>query len=344
VNAAGNGTARRGDGARRGNGAGNGAAAGAPDYDALAARLAERFPSLPRQLQRIATYALESPEDFALGTAAQLATAIGVQPSALVRFANALDFDGFAGLRAVFRSRLVGRAPSYRERIAQIERQARGAATGHGAADAPMAVLDGQVRDALHGLDHLARAVDADTLDRAVDLIARAPHLHLIAAKRSFPVASYLAYALNQLERRVTLLDGVGGMNREFAARIGRDEVLVAVSFRNYTPEIIEIAHAAHARGVRVIAFTDSPLSPLARAATLSFVFGDDGRQPFRSLVEPIVLAQALVIAVGHRLVRLEPGAAGTASAGRGAAAAGRRRTRAGAAPAPRGDKSDRRP
>lgn len=277
---------------------------GTPDYDALSTRLAERFPRLPRQLQRIATYALEAPDDFALGTAAQIAAAVGVQPSALVRFANALDFEGFADLRNVFRSRLVGRAPSYRERIQQIERQT-GARAGR-AADSPAAVFDAQVHDAVRSLEQLAQAIDADTLDRAVELVARAPHVHLIAAKRSFPVASYLAYALNQLERRVTLLDGVGGMNREFAARIGGDELLLAVSFRNYTPEVIEVAHAAHARGVAVIALTDSPLSPLARAATLSFVFGDDGRQPFRSLVEPIVLAQALVIAVGHRLVRME--------------------------------------
>jgi DNA-binding MurR/RpiR family transcriptional regulator len=205
----------------------------------------------------------------------------------------------------VFRSRLVGRAPSYRERIAQMEQQT-GRRAGGTSADSPAAVLDAQVHEALRGLEHFAHAVDAGTLERAVELIARAPQVHLLAAKRSFPVASYLAYALNQLERRVTLLDGVGGMNREFAGRIAPGEVLLAVSFRNYTPEVIEIAHTAHARGVSVIAVTDSPLSPLARAATLSFVFGDDGRQPFRSLVEPIVLAQALVIAVGHRLVRLD--------------------------------------
>jgi DNA-binding MurR/RpiR family transcriptional regulator len=115
-------------------------------------------------------------------------------------------------------------------------------------------------------------------------------------------VAAYLAYALNQLEVRTHLLDGVGGMNREFAARIRSDEVLIAISFRNYTGEVVEIADNCTRRGTPVIAITDSKLSPLIRASMLSFAIGDDGGAAFRSLVEPIVLAQSLVVAVGHRL------------------------------------------
>jgi hypothetical protein len=73
------------------------------NYEKLATRITAQFPYLPRQLQRIARFALDAPEDFALGTAAQLAEQIGVQPSALVRFANAVGCDGFAELRQLFR-------------------------------------------------------------------------------------------------------------------------------------------------------------------------------------------------------------------------------------------------
>jgi DNA-binding MurR/RpiR family transcriptional regulator len=265
------------------------------DFEALAARVGERFNDLPRQLQRIARFALDAPEDFALGTAAQLAAMIGVQPSALVRFAGALGYDGFADLRQVFRGQLRSRPPSYRERIEQLRSRLPGAT-------APAAVLQDQVDQAVRELQHFAHSISPEALDRAVDLLTQAPHLHLLAARRSFPVASYLAYALNQLERRVQLLDGVAGMNRELALRIPAGEVLVAVSFRNYTGEVVEIADSCRARGVGVIAITDSVLSPLARTATVTFALGDDGGVTFRSLVEPIVLAQALVVAVGHRL------------------------------------------
>jgi DNA-binding MurR/RpiR family transcriptional regulator len=299
---------------------GRSTAARAPrtDFESVSRRITERFSALPRQLQQIARFALDAPEDFALGTAAELAQMIGVQPSALVRFANAIGFDGFADLRHVFRTQLRTRPPSYSERIADLRHRSPGST-------APFAVLKAHVDQAIGELQHLPSTIRTDVLTQAVDLLATAPQIHLLAARRSFPVASYLAYALSQLDRRVQLLDGIGGMNREFAARIAREDVLVAVSFRNYTGEVVEIADSCHARGVRVIGVTDSTLSPLARVCTLTFTLGDDGRVAFRSLVEPIVLAQVLVVAVGHRLAEL----AARGRSGRARGAAGRRRKRA---------------
>jgi DNA-binding MurR/RpiR family transcriptional regulator len=297
-------TSRNGPG--RGNGSGGRVRAGqGVDFESVSQGIAAQFNELPPQLQRIARFALDAPEDFALGTAAQLAEMIGVQPSALVRFANAVGFDGFADLRRVFRGQLRSRPPSYRERIERLRIR------DHGATE-PQAVLQAQIDQAVSELHHFERAISALTLTRAVDLLSAAPHIHLLAARRSFPVASYLAYALSQLELRVQLLDGVAGMNRELAARIAPADVLVAISFRNYTGEVIEIADSCRARHVTVIGITDSLLSPLARVSSLAFTLGDDGRVAFRSLVEPIVLAQALVVAVGHRLAerRTKPGRA----------------------------------
>lgn len=265
-------------------------------YDELAGRITERFPRLPGQLQRIARFALDSPEDFALGTAAQLAEQIGVQPSALVRFAAAVDCDGFAELRQLFRTQLRARTLTYRERIERLQSRTPKATS-------PGEVFRAQAQQAITGLQSFQHAIDDRLLTQAVELIATASQINLLAARRSFPVAAYLAYALNQLEVRTQLLDNVGGMNREFASRIDADEAVIAISFRNYTDEIVDIADGCRKRGAAVIAITDSKLSPLMRAATLSFAIGDDGGAPFRSLVEPIVLAQSLVVAVGHRLM-----------------------------------------
>lgn len=276
-------------------------------YDELTERITSRFPTLPRQLQSIARFALDSPEDFALGTAAQLAAQIGVQPSALVRFAAAVDCNGFAELRQRFRTQLRARTLTYRERIERLQSRAPKAI-------APADVFRAQAAQAIDELQRFQHTIDDRQLARAVELIATATQINLLAARRSFPVAAYLAYALNQLEVRTQLLDNIGGMNREFAASIHAGEVVVAVSFRNYTPEIVEIADACRRRGAEVIAITDSKVSPLTRVATLSFTIGDDGGTAFRSLVEPIVLAQSLVVAVGHRLLADRAGRAGQAA------------------------------
>lgn len=263
-------------------------------FESLMADIARRRDQLPRQLRSIAQLALDSPETFAFGTAAELAQAAGVQPSALVRFAAAFDFAGFAALRQVFRSHLVTLAPSYRERIQTMRRTSAAPSAGD--------IVRAQADEAIVGLQHLPRTLDDRMLTAAVDLLSRARHVYLLAARRSFAVVSYLAYALAQLERRVTPLDGVGGMNAQIAAVLGAGDLLLVVSFRSYTPEVIDIARSARARGAEVIGITDSRASPLVPCSTLALLLGDDRRVPFRSLVEPMVLAQSLVIALGHRL------------------------------------------
>jgi pimeloyl-ACP methyl ester carboxylesterase len=141
------------------------------------------------------------------------------------------------------------------------------------------------------------------TLLEVLDAL-QAERIHVLAQRRAFPVACYLSYAIAQLELPVLLLDGVGGMLREQARAMRPGDVLVAVSFRNYSPDVIESAADAHRRRVDVVVITDSAVSPLAGNATVAFDLGDPSDRPFRSLVEPMCLAQALVVSVGHELAK----------------------------------------
>jgi DNA-binding MurR/RpiR family transcriptional regulator len=272
----------------------------AANYEELQAEIGRRFAGLSRQLQRIARFALERPQDVALDTVAAAAGKAEVQPSAMVRFAQALGYDGYSDMQRIFRDRLVQRSGSYRERIASLRRTAPGLSR-------PKAVLHDFVADSIKHLSHLEEHVDPARLERAVRLLAGAARIHVVARRRAFTVACYLSYALDQLELPVQLLDGLGGMMREEARGIRPGEVLLAVSFRPYSPYVIELAADAWRRGIDVIVITDSAVSPLARNATVAFDLGDPSDRPFRSLVEPICLAHALVVSVGHELAEKPP-------------------------------------
>ena len=282
----------------------------ATTYDELKDAISEAYPSLSPQLQRLARYALDRPHDLALGTVAAVAEANAVQPSSTIRFANALGFDGFSQMQQVFRSHLVERGAPYRERIKRM--QPGGQASG--------GVLHQFVGEGIDELRQLEEHVDPKALDTAARLLAGAPQIHVLAQRRAFPVACYLAYALNQLELQAHLLDGLGGMLGEFAHTIRAGDALLVASFRNYTPAVVETALASRARGVSVIAITDSALSPLKPAADVCFELGDDSSRPFRSLVAPLCLAQALVVSTGQRLAAP---AKGTKKSGRRGAGGG---------------------
>jgi DNA-binding MurR/RpiR family transcriptional regulator len=272
-------------------------------YDELRTAISDRYVALPRQLQRVAEVALERPHDLALKTVAALADDAGVQPSTLVRFANAMGFGGFSAMQELFQSHLVECSLPYRERIARMRAEhADGSAR-------PADILRRFVAESTRGLEHLPAAILPAAFNAAVRLVVKAQRIDVLAYRRSFPVACYLAYAFNQLELSAQLLNGVGGMNEVYAERLTRKDALIVVSFRNYATESVGIAAACHARGVPVLAITDGPLSPLKKSARVCLEIGDDGRQPFRSLVEPICLAQALVVSVGHRIAERGNGA-----------------------------------
>jgi len=264
----------------------------ATNFAELKEALSRIYPTLSPQLQRLSRFAVEKPHDLALGTVAAIAQANGVQPSSMIRFANALGFSGFSQMQQVFQSHLVERSTPYRERIAKMRRGGSGAAARE---------LE---------LQQLEEHVDARRLDAAAAALAAAPQIHVLAQRRAFPVACYLAYALMQLELRAQLLDGLGGMLGEFAHGIRPGDALLVASFRNYTPAVVETAAQCRARGVTVIAITDSALSPLKPAADICFELGDDSSRPFRSLVGPLCLAQALVVSTGQALAARAPAAA----------------------------------
>jgi len=156
--------------------------------------------------------------------------------------------------------------------------------------------IDGKLPAGAYVLDAQSGAINAR------DLVLAADSVFLLAQKRAFAVATYLAYGLAQLEFRAFLLDSVGGMLRQQAGMTRRGSVLIAASFRSYTREVVEAAELAHTQGAAVIAITDQAVSPLAKFARVTLLVGDDPTVQFRSLVAPLCAAQALVMALGYAI------------------------------------------
>ena len=269
-------------------------------YEALEEAIAARYPSLSPQLQRISRFALEYPNDMALETVANLAGRASVQPSSMVRFAQALGYDGFSDMQQVFRSHLVNRSDTYRDRIEELQKKGRGGE--HNAAT----TLAEFVNEGMESLALLRDSVSVSDLNKAIKILARADDIYVLAERRAFPVAFYLAYALWRLEQRAHLLDGVGGTLRQQATMVRKKDATIAISFPPYSPQVAEIVAEQHARGVPTVAISDSPVSPVALEADIVFPIKLQSERPFRSLVAPMCLAQTLVVALGYRLAAVD--------------------------------------
>jgi DNA-binding MurR/RpiR family transcriptional regulator len=262
-------------------------------YEELKLRVMQAHDGLSKQLQKIARYALDNPDNVALDTVTNMAQKADVQPSSIIRFAKAFDYDGFSDLQSVFRNRLMQDTSSYRERVISLSQEGR---------EGPVAVLDEFCEAGMESLNQLQVTTPPVKLNQAVDLIAGAENIHLLGQGRSYAVSEYLHYAFSRLEQRCFLADGAGGMLRHQMNRVAKDDVVIAVSFAPYTPVVVEIVSELSDRRANVISITDSALSPLYSRSTVSFDIQDSSERAFRTLIAPICLAQTLVVAVGQIL------------------------------------------
>jgi len=263
------------------------------DPKQLQSEISVRYDGLSDRLQRVARYAVDHPNDMAMETIAIIAARAEVQPSVLIRFAKAFGYSGFSEMQRVYKQGLAERSPSYGERVRLYWEQRQDVNRLR-----PEAVLREFAAASRITLEHLEDALPPEQLEQAVNCLDKARIIHIIGQRRSFPVAAYLAYALNHSSRPAQLLDGIGGMLFEQVRMMDRRDVLMAISFHPYAPETAEVMARAVADQITVIAITDSPLSPIAQQATLCFEVKDAEVCGFRSLTAPLCLAQAIAVSL----------------------------------------------
>lgn len=263
------------------------------NFEALRSLILERRRELPKRLAQVAAFALDNPDEIAFGTAASIATAAEVQPSTLVRFSQTFGFDGFSALQAVFRARLRERNSSYEDRLAELE-------SGDAAPAGSAAILNSFIAAAHRSLDNLSTAIDPQKFELGSRLLASAGTIHLIARRRSYPIATYMAYALSQLKIRCQIAGTASGIDDDLLALADEGDAAFAISFSGYAPETIAQASALAARGIPVVSLTDSAFSPLAECSTVWFELVEADHAGFRSLSASMAFAMALAVAIAE--------------------------------------------
>lgn len=252
------------------------------------ARLLEVSDRLPKRLKQCADYVAANQDRIAVSTVAEMADGAGVQSSAFMRFCQLLGFSGFSEMQKLFRESYAGGWPDYSTRLEHLRE------TAANSAPALLAEFAEAGRTSLEGL---LKTIEPEALERAVGILARAETIHLVGIRRAFPVASYLAYALEKMQVPAMLHSAVGKLENMHAIRKG--DVLLAITFSPYSAETIEMAEAAAARGVDVVGITDTIVSPLSKLSRQTLLVSEVDFGAFRSLSATLCLAIALAVAVG---------------------------------------------
>ena len=263
------------------------------DFESLRSIIIERKTNMPKRLAQVAAFALGNPDEIAFGTTASIAAASDVQPSTLVRLAHHLGYEGFSDLQSIFRERLRDRTLTYEERLVTLEQ-----ASGE---DEDANLLSGFISAASQSVNRLAATVQTDTFTKAVDILAAAETIYLIAKRRSYPLTAHMTYAFSKLNIRHQIVASPNGVDPEMVQFATGKDAAIAASFSPYAADSLSQAEALADRGVPVVAITDSAFSPLAARATCWFEVAEADFAGFRSLSASMALTMAIPVAIAER-------------------------------------------
>ena len=263
------------------------------DFESLRSTIIERKHAMPKRLAQVAAFALGNPDEIAFGTTASIAAASDVQPSTLVRLAHHLGYEGFSDLQSIFRERLRDRTLTYEERLSTLEQS--------GGDDENANILSGFLSAASQSVNKLAATIQTDTFAQAVEALAAAETIYLIAKRRSYPLTAHMTYAFSKLDIRHQIVASPNGIDGELTRFATKKDAAIAASFSPYAADSLAQAQDLSARGVPVIAITDSAFSPLVACATHWFEVSEADFAGFRSLSASMALIMAFPVAIAER-------------------------------------------
>jgi DNA-binding MurR/RpiR family transcriptional regulator len=255
----------------------------------LSAEIRERFDEFSRSQKDVGQYIVDHLEEAAFHTAEELARRANTSSSTVVRFAQALGFEGFPELQAAARDEY---------------RRAREGANGGGEPPAPpLFPIDQTEFEAALAADHAnleetARKVDRDEVDGAVDLISRAGRIVLCGTDQMAFFASYLRHLLMLLDLRVEV---VASPSQEGLARLGRIDdqcLLVGFSAGRPHPLVVRAMKLARNRRAATIAIADATLSEVAKLGDHKIYYSSNSPAYVRSHSALLGIVQALAYGV----------------------------------------------
>lgn len=253
----------------------------------LIQRIHKNLPKLSKGQKLIANYILNHYEKAVFLTAAKLGAVVGVSESTVVRFANVLGYDGYPKLQRALEELVKNKLTSVQRMEVAYDRLDQ------------KSVLKYVLQSDADKIKHTLEEIDETSFDNTVNAILNARKIYILGVRSSAALASFLGFYFNLLFDNVKLIhtNSVSEMFEQIH-KMNSDDVVIGISFPRYSKRTIKAMEFAKSQKATVIAITDSPLSPLVRYADYSLLARSDMASFVDSLVAPMSVLNALIVAI----------------------------------------------
>ena len=253
----------------------------------LLAQIEDQMGEFSKGQKAIARYILTHYDKAAFMTAYKLGSTVGVSESTVVRFASEVGYEGYPQLQKALQELI-------RNRLTSIQRME---VTSEQLGDDVLTkVLNMDIERIRKTLENISQ----EDFNRAVDALVNAKHIYIIGIRSAASLAGFLSFYFNHIFDNSRLVQTSSTSEIfEQLLRVGPGDVLVAISFPRYSRRTVNAAKFSKDRGAQVISITDCEDSPLAQYADILMMARSDMASFVDSLVAPMSLINALIVAIG---------------------------------------------
>lgn len=259
------------------------------DQDVLV-KIQSSMKTFSKGQKKIANYLLTHYDKAAFMTAAKLGDIVGISESTVVRFASELGYDGYPKLQKALQELI-------RTKLTSVQRM-QFTSNRYGETDVLQNVLmsdTDKIRQTLDEIDH-------EMFEEVVSKILSARRIYILGVRSSAALASFLGFYFNLMFENVRLVHttSVSEMFEQIMG-IREGDLVIGISFPRYSRRTVQALQYAHDQHAEVIALTDSKLSPLTKIADYALLARSDMASFVDSLVAPLSVINALIVALGMR-------------------------------------------
>ena len=255
-------------------------------YDTIS-RINEKFNKMSKSHKKLATFVIDHYEQAAFMTAAKMAKTVGISEATVVRFAYALEYEGYPEFQASL-------ADWVKKRLNSV--QSIGAKYGSSTqAEILTSVLSADIEKIEDTMEH----IDAQAFEAAIDIILGAKHVYIIGLRSCKPIAQFLHFYLNMIRGDVNLIDSTSTSETfEQMLRINEKDVVIGISFPRYSMRTLKAMEMANDKNAKVVTITDTIHSPMCLYSSCNLLARSDMVSIVDSLVAPLSIINALVVAM----------------------------------------------
>ena len=248
--------------------------------------IVESFSDLTPELQKAAKFILENPEEVGLNSMRTVAKDAGVKPATVSRLSKTLGFEEYERFREPFRQRLRKIEPTFASGVEEVQRR--------GAADNQALFAELRAQE-IANIERTLSDANYEVIRDAAETMHRSRRVYVLGLRGAYAPAFLFYYAYQLFQGNSRLVDTRAGIFADQLRGIGKQDSLLVISFPPYTQLTIDAVSYAAEAGAKIIAITDSMVSPAANAAGHTIIAQNRSASFYHSFTGALAVVEALL-------------------------------------------------